>query len=52
MLQTVSKRAAGVSSRVCAVLGGQWGDEGKGRENHRGEGTGGGLTEVNGEETG
>ena len=31
MLQTVSKRAAGVSARVCAVLGGQWGDEGKGK---------------------
>ena len=31
MLKQVSKKAAGINSRVCAVLGGQWGDEGKGK---------------------
>jgi hypothetical protein len=27
----VSTKAAGVTARVCAVLGAQWGDEGKGK---------------------
>ena len=31
MLKQVTKKAAGLNSRVCAVLGGQWGDEGKGK---------------------
>jgi hypothetical protein len=27
----ISTKAAGVTARVCAVLGAQWGDEGKGK---------------------
>ena len=30
-LRYVSTKAAGVTSRVTAVLGSQWGDEGKGK---------------------
>jgi adenylosuccinate synthase len=30
-IKTVTKKAAGLNARVCAVVGGQWGDEGKGK---------------------
>jgi Adenylosuccinate synthetase len=30
-VRSVSTKAAGLNARVCAVLGSQWGDEGKGK---------------------